>query len=250
MERLSSSASDDVHRTAFRTHHGHFGLTNGSATFQALMNDILKSFLRRFVLVFFMIFTSIALLGRNTCSRYSSSSSCSAPTNCSSSNPSFFLVRHLWHIWGISSQQTVLLWIPPRFLQFLGLSGYYHKFIAGYGAIDEPLTALLKGAAFTCTPQADAAFLALKEKLKSAPLLQLPDFSKHFYVDCDASGTDFGAVPHQGDGALSDFSHAIAPHHAKLPAYERELTGLVKAVRNWQPYLWGDLSQFALITAV
>jgi hypothetical protein len=130
------------------------------------------------------------------------------------------------------------------------LSGYYRKFIAGYGAIDEPLTALLKGAAFTCTPQADAAFLALKEKLKSAPLLQLPDFSKHFYVDCDASGTDFGAVPHQGDGALSDFSHAIAPHHAKLPAYERELTGLVKAVRNWQPYLWGDLSQFALITAV
>jgi hypothetical protein len=118
------------------------------------------------------------------------------------------------------------------------LSGYYRKFIAGYGAIDEPLTALLKGAAFTYTPQADAAFLALKEKLKSAPLLQLPDFSKHFYVDCDASGTDFGAVPHQGDGALSDFSHAIAPHHAKLPAYERELTGLVKAVRNWQPYLW------------
>ena len=71
------------------------------------------------------------------------------------------------------------------------------------------------------------SFLALKRALTSAPLLQLPDFDKRFIVDCDASGAGFGAVLHQGDGAVAFFSRAVAPHHAKLPAYERELIGLV-----------------------
>ena len=53
-----------------------------------------------------------------------------------------------------------------------------------------------------------------------APLLQLPDFSQKFVVDCDASGSRFGAVLHQGDGALAFFSRPVATHHAKLPAYE------------------------------
>lgn len=51
-------------------------------------------------------------------------------------------------------------------------------------------------------------------------------------MDYDASGTGFGAVLHQGEGAVAYFSLAVVPHHAKLPAYERELIGLVKAVRN------------------
>jgi len=81
--------------------------------------------------------------------------------------------------------------------------------------------------------------LALKKALTSAPLLQLPDFNKRFIVDCDASSAGFGAVLHQGDGAVAFFSRAVAPHHAKLLAYERELIGLIKAVRHWRPYLWG-----------
>jgi hypothetical protein len=58
-------------------------------------------------------------------------------------------------------------------------------------------------------------------------------------VECDASGSGFGAVLHQGDGPVAFFSRAIAAHHAKLLAYERELIGLVKPVRHRRPYLWG-----------
>jgi hypothetical protein len=123
--------------------------------------------------------------------------------------------------------------------KILGPHCYYHKFIAGYGAIAAPLTALLKREAFRWSEVAEEAFLQLKQALISTPLLQMLDFSKQFVVDCDASGTGFGAVLHQGDGAIAYFSRAVAPHHQKLPAYERELIGLVKAVRNWRPYLWG-----------
>jgi hypothetical protein len=122
---------------------------------------------------------------------------------------------------------------------FLGLAGYYHRFIKDYGAITAPLTALLKKEAFAWTPAAIAAFDALKKALSTAPVLQLPDFNKLFVVDCDASGTRFGAVLHQGTGALAFFSRPFAPRHHKLAAYERELIGLVQAIRHWRPYLWG-----------
>jgi hypothetical protein len=127
-------------------------------------------------------------------------------------------------------------WPRPKILRalrgFLSLSGYYCKFIAGYGEVAKPLTALLKKEAFKWSDEAEGAFVQLKQALMTAPLLQMPDFSKQFVVDRDASGAGFGAVLHQGDGAIAFFSRAVALHHQKLPAYERELIGLVKAVRH------------------
>jgi hypothetical protein len=67
----------------------------------------------------------------------------------------------------------------------------------------------------------------------------MPDFDAPFMVDCDASGAGFGAVLHQGAGPLAYFSRPFAARHLKLAAYERELIGLVQAVRHWRPYLWG-----------
>jgi hypothetical protein len=114
--------------------------------------------------------------------------------------------------------------------EFLGLAGYYRRFIKDYGAIAAPLTALLKKEAFAWTPVATAAFDSLKKALSAAPVLQLPDFDKLYVVDCDASGTGFGAVLHQGIAALAFFSRPFAPRHHKLAAYERELIGLVQAI--------------------
>jgi hypothetical protein len=79
----------------------------------------------------------------------------------------------------------------------------------------------------------------LKQALMMAPVLQLPEFNKQFVIECDASGSGFGAVLQQGNGPIAFFSHPVAVHHAKLPAYERELIVLVKAVRHWCPYVWG-----------
>jgi len=73
--------------------------------------------------------------------------------------------------------------------------------------------------------------------LTPASVLQLPDFSNEFIVDCDTSGSDFGVVLHQGQGPIASFSRTVAPQHAKLAAYERELIGLVQVVRHWRPYL-------------
>lgn len=122
---------------------------------------------------------------------------------------------------------------------FLGLAGYYRRFIKDFGTVAAPLTQLLKKEGFLWSSQATEAFTALKQALSSSLVLHLPDFSMSFVVDCDAFGSGFGAVLHQGTGPVAFYSRPFAARHNKLAAYERELIGLVQAVRHWRPYLWG-----------
>jgi hypothetical protein len=84
-----------------------------------------------------------------------------------------------------------------------------------------------------------AAFTALKTAVTSAPVLALPDFTRPFVVECDASTHGFGAMLLQDKHPIAFFSHPVAPRHRSLAAYERELIGLVHAIRHWRPYLWG-----------
>lgn len=142
-----------------------------------------------------------------------------------------------------SKIKAVLDWLRPRMVRalrgFLGLVGYYRKFIKDFSSIAVPLTNLLKEG-FMWSEAATLAFDRLKTALTTTPILQLPDFGATFIVECDGSGTGFGGVLHQGEGAIAFFSKAISARHAKLAAYERELIGLVYAVRHWRPYLWGQ----------
>jgi transposase InsO family protein len=254
-------APEDIHKTAFRTHHGHFeflvmpfGLSNAPATFQALMNAVLHPFLRRGVLVFFddiLIYsaswTEHLLHLRTVLEVLRANNLHVKHSKCSFATTTVEYLGHVISADGVAMDrakvEAVAAWPQPRSPRglrgFLGLAGYYRRFIKGFGAIAEPLTKLLRKDAFQWSEEAAVAFAALKNALTTAPVLQLPDFSKEFFVDCDASGAGFGAVLHQGDGALAFFSKQFAPRHLKVAAYERELIGLVQAVRHWRPYLWG-----------
>ena len=136
-----------------------------------------------------------------------------------------------------SNVAAVQSWPQPRSARglrgFLGLAGYYRRFIKEYGAIAAPLTNLLRKNAFQWSMEAEAAFANLKSALSAAPVLHLPNFGREFLIDCDASGSGFGAVLHQGEGPIAFFSRPFAARHLKVAAYERELIGLVQAVRHW-----------------
>jgi len=168
-------------------------------------------------------------------------------SKCSFGSSSVAYLGHVISAEGVAMDnaklEAVASWPAPRSARgirgFLGLAGYYRKLIRDFGAIAAPLTRLLHKEAFAWTAEAAEAFAAPKQALSTGPVLQMPDFEWQFVVDCDASGTGFDAVLHQGSEPLAFFSRPFAARHVKLAAYERELIGLVQSVRHWRPYLWG-----------
>lgn len=139
--------------------------------------------------------------------------------------------------------QAVLDWPIPKTVKalrgFLGLTGYYRRFVRGYGAIAGPLTDLLKKNCFKWNEAAQSAFEELKTKLTQPPLLAMPDFNETFVLECDASWNGIGAVLMQKGQPIAYLSQSLKGRATILSTYEKEMLAILLAVKKWNQYLWG-----------
>lgn len=129
---------------------------------------------------------------------------------------------------------------PKALRVFLGLIGYYRKFVKGYGSIVAALTALLNKKSFSWSEETSQAFATLKGSHGEPPILRLPDFSKLFVVECDASRNGLRAVLMQEGRPLAYLSQVLKGKNPFLSTYEKELLALVLAIRKWRHYLLGQ----------
>jgi hypothetical protein len=252
----------DVPKTAFSTRYGlyeytvmSFGLTNAPAYFMNLMNKVFMDYLDKFVVVFIddiLIFSRskeeheghlrIVLQTLREHQLYAKLSKCD-----------FWLdqVTFLGHILtagGVAVDpikvKDVLNWLPPtnvsEIRSFLGLAGYYRRFIEGFSRIARPLTSLLqKNVVFKWSPACQASFEELKKRLTTAPVLVLPNISKNFDIYCDASRQGLGCVLMQEGRVVAYASRQLRKHDEHYPTHNLELAAVVHALKVWRHYLIG-----------
>jgi hypothetical protein len=259
---------EDEFKTAFKTHHDHyqfkvmpFGLTNAPATFQCVMNQILQPFLRKFVLVFLddiLIYSSS--LDHHTkhlqlvLQTLRDNQLFLKLSKCSFAQHKLEYLGHIISSAGVATNPqkiaAMLHWPKPTNVTevraFLGLTGYYRKFVKGYGIIAKPLTNLLHNKTFQWTEQAQRAFDALKVAMTSTPVLTLPNFSAPFTVETDACADGIGAVLMQEGKPVAFLSKALGEKHKHLSIYEKEFLALIMAVEKWKHYL--QRQEFHILT--
>ena len=258
----------DVAMTAFRTHHGHyefkvmpFGFCNAPSSFQATMNDIFQPYLRRFIIVFFddiLIYSQTlsehlihlekafeTLLHNQFILKFS---------KCSFAQSQVEYLGHVVSGQGVapiaSKIQAIDQWPIPMttkaLCSFLGLAGFYRRFIRGYASIVAPLIKVTTKEPFEWTAEADKAFRVLKTALISAPVLVLPNFTLPFTLETDASGVGMGVVLSQKGHPIAFFSKPFTPKMLQASTYMRELCAITTAVKRWRQYLLGH--QFTILT--
>ncbi|KAD4179563.1 hypothetical protein E3N88_28154 [Mikania micrantha] len=253
---------EDIPKTAFRTRYGHyeflvmsFGLTNAPAAFMDLMNRVCRPMLDRSVIVFIddiLIYSKNE--GDHAChlrevletlrkeKLYAKFSKCA-----------FWLceVQFLGHVVcadGIlvdpSKVQAVMKWSSPKtpteIRSFLGLAGYYRRFIQDFARIASPLTKLTKkDVKFVWSEDQEKAFNELKSKLTQAPVLTLPDGPDDFVVYSDASYLGLGCVLMQRGRVIACASRQLKVHEVNYPTHDLELAAVVFALKIWRHYLYG-----------
>jgi hypothetical protein len=142
--------------------------------------------------------------------------------------------------------QEVLEWKAPTTVtevrSFLGLAGYYRRFILDFSKIAKPMTRLLqKDEKFMWTPKCEEAFHTLRTLLTSAPVLAQPDIEKPFDVYCDACGTGLGCVLMQEGRVIAYASRQLRKHEVNYPTHDLELATVVHALKIWRHYLLGNV---------
>ncbi|GJZ99369.1 putative reverse transcriptase domain-containing protein [Tanacetum coccineum] len=129
---------------------------------------------------------------------------------------------------------------PTEIRQFLGLAGYYRRFIEGFSKIAKPMTKLTqKKVKFVWGDKQEAAFQLLKQKLCSAPILALPEGSEDFIAYCDASKKGLGAVLMQREKVIAYASRQLKIHEKNYTTHDLELGAVVFALKIWRHYLYG-----------
>ncbi|KAL0539789.1 hypothetical protein IC582_024007 [Cucumis melo] len=256
----------DVPKTAFRSRYGHyefivmcFGLTNAPAVFMDLMNRVFREFLDTFVIVFIddiLIYSKteaeheehlrIVLQTLRDNKLYAKFSKCE-----------FWLkqVSFLGHVvskagvsvdpakieavTGLTRPSTV-----SEVRSFLGLAGYYRRFVENFSRIATPLTQLTrKGAPFVWSKACEDSFQNLKQKLVTAPVLTVPDGSGSFVIYSDASKKGLGCVLMQQGKLVAYASRQLKSHEQNYPTHDLELAAVVFALKIWRHYLYGEKIQ-------
>jgi hypothetical protein len=142
--------------------------------------------------------------------------------------------------------KEVLEWKPPMMVSevrsFLGLAGYYRRFILNFSMIAKPITELLKkGNKYVWGEACDKTFKHLKKLLTTSPVLAQPNTTKPFNVYCDASGTGLGGVLMQEGRVISGSSRQLKRHAEHYRTHDLELTAVVMALRTWRDCLLGSV---------
>nr|GFA05585.1 putative reverse transcriptase domain-containing protein [Tanacetum cinerariifolium] len=252
---------EDIPKTDFRSRYGHyefqvmsFGLTNAPAIFMDLMNRVCKPYLDKFVIVFIddiLIYSKneqehgehlkliLELLKREKLYAKFSKFDFWIPK-----------VQFLGHVIdsrGIhvdpakieSIKDWASLKTPTEICQFLGLVGYYRRFIEGFTKIAKSMTKLTqKKVMFDWGDKQEAAFQLLKQKLCSAPILALPEGAEDFVAYCDALHKGLGAVLMQREKVVSYASRQLKIHEKNYTTHDLELGAVVFALKIWRHYLY------------
>jgi transposase InsO family protein/ribosomal protein L21E len=257
--QIRMSAGDE-HKTAFRTHQGlyeflvmPFGLTGAPATFQGVMNILFDKLLRHGVLVFMddiLVYTPSLeehrVLLRAVLQILKDNQLFIKPSKCLFAQSKLEYLGHVISGEAVATDPEKIVdvqtWPVPKNLKelrgFLGLTGYYRKFIRSYGVISRPLTELLKkGVPFQWTPVTATAFQTLQSALAQAPVLAVPDFTQQFVIETDACKYGVGAVLMQNGHPVAYLSKALCPKNQTLSTYEKECMAILLAIDKWRSYL-------------
>ncbi|GJV09465.1 putative reverse transcriptase domain-containing protein [Tanacetum coccineum] len=129
---------------------------------------------------------------------------------------------------------------PTEIRQFLGLAGYYRRFIEGFSKIAKPMTKLTqKKVKFVWGDKQEAAFQLLKQKLYSAPILALPEGSEDFIAYCDALKKGLGVMLMQREKVIAYASRQLKIHEKNYITHDLDLGAVVIALKIWRHYLYG-----------